>query len=75
MSRSAIKILLVSSLLTLTSLTVHAVSTSLSSEPIHKDTLHEITESLKLRHYKDLKLNDDLSSRILEQYLKDLDPD
>ena len=47
---------------------------SLAAEPIHKNTLHEITESLNLRHYKDLMLDDDLSSQILDQYLKDLDP-
>ncbi|MGI1670450.1 MAG: carboxy terminal-processing peptidase [Neptuniibacter sp.] len=75
MSRSSvIKTLLVSTLSLLISHTAFAVSTSLASEPIHKNTLHEITESLNLRHYKDLMLDDDLSSQILDQYLKDLDP-
>ena len=75
MSRSSvIKTLLVSTLSLLISHTAFAVSTSLASEPIHKSTLHEITESLNLRHYKDLMLDDDLSSQILDQYLKDLDP-
>lgn len=74
MSRTTIKTLLASTLAILISHSAFAVSTSLTSEPIHKSTLHEITESLKLRHYKDLMLNDDLSELILEQYLKDLDP-
>lgn len=75
MSRSSvIKALLVSTLSLLISHTAFAVSTSLAAEPIHKNTLHEITESLNLRHYKDLMLDDDLSSQILDQYLKDLDP-
>jgi carboxyl-terminal processing protease len=74
MSRTTIKTILASSLALLISHSAFAVSTSLTSEPIHKNTLHEITESLKLRHYKDLMLNDDLSDQILEQYLKDLDP-
>ena len=74
MSRTTIKTLLASTLAILISHSAFAVSTSLTSEPIHKSTLHEITESLKLRHYKDLMLNDDLSDLILEQYLKDLDP-
>ncbi|MGH1461424.1 MAG: carboxy terminal-processing peptidase [Neptuniibacter sp.] len=74
MSRSLFKTLLVSAVTILISHSAYAVSTSLKSEPIHKSTLNEITESLNLRHYKDLVLNDDLSSKILAQYLKDLDP-
>lgn len=51
-----------------------ALTTPLESEPVHKQTLLEITESLKLGHYNRIPLDDTLSSQIFDQYLKDLDP-
>lgn len=48
--------------------------TALSAEPDHKTTILEIMESLKLGHYKRLDVNDDMSSKLLTQFLDDLDP-
>lgn len=51
-----------------------ALTTTLESEPVHKQTLLEITESLKIGHYNRIQLDDELSSKIFDQYFKDLDP-
>ena len=42
--------------------------------PEHGNTTKNIVEALASRHYVDTALDDNLSSRIFEQYLKDLDP-
>ncbi len=54
--------------------TASALAKKLESEAIHSQTLIEITESLKLGHYNRIQLDDQLSSKIFDQYLKDLDP-
>ncbi|MCP4596090.1 carboxy terminal-processing peptidase [Neptuniibacter sp.] len=74
MPRSLLKPLFVTVLSLLLPVTANAVTTQLKSEPVHKSTLLEISESLRLGHYNRIQLNDDLSSIILDQYLKDLDP-
>ena len=42
--------------------------------PEHRSTTKNIVEALASRHYVVTALDDDLSTRIFEQYLKDLDP-
>ena len=74
MHRSLLKPLFITAFSLLIPITANALSTPLKSEPVHKQTLLEITESLKLGHYNRIKLNDTLSSQIFDQYLKDLDP-
>lgn len=73
MSRSFINASILT-LCTLFSTAVFAVIAPLNSEPVHKKTLLEISEALKVGHYNRIEVNDTLSSAILEQYLKDLDP-
>ena len=46
----------------------------LQAEPDHKNTIVEIMESLKLGHYKQMTVDDALSSKLLDKYLDDLDP-
>lgn len=73
MHTSLLKPLFITLFSLLFSFTVNATA-SLHSEPVHKQTLAEITESLRLGHYNRIKLDDELSSSILDQYLKDIDP-
>ena len=42
--------------------------------PIHTDTTLNIVEALSSRHYVSATLDDELSSRIFDAYIKDLDP-
>jgi carboxyl-terminal processing protease len=76
MRKSLIKLLTVASFSAL--IPFQAVSalteTALSAEPDHKTTIIEIMESLKLGHYKRLDVNDAMSSKLLTQFLDDLDP-
>ncbi len=51
-----------------------AAQAKLEAQPIHSSTLVEIADTLKLGHYNRISLDDDLSGRIFEQYLKDVDP-
>ncbi|MBF1800648.1 carboxy terminal-processing peptidase [Alloalcanivorax profundimaris] len=46
---------------------------TLKPEAVHREAAEEIVDRLDL-HYRRLKFDDDLSARVLEQYLKDLDP-
>ena len=73
MPRSFIKASIIT-LCTLFSTTAFSVIAPLSSEPVHKQTLLDISEALKIGHFNRIELNDSLSDAILEQYLKDLDP-
>ncbi|WP_415911975.1 carboxy terminal-processing peptidase [Neptuniibacter sp. QD37_11] len=74
MHRSLLKPLLFTALSFLIPSTANALATPLKSEPVHKQTLLEITESLKLGHYNRVNLDDSLSGQIFNQYIKDLDP-
>jgi len=56
------------------SLTLNASTQSLKPEKIHIQTLQEIVSSLNQDHYNDIVLNDELSGKILDQYIKALDP-
>ncbi|MDF2182035.1 carboxy terminal-processing peptidase [Neptuniibacter sp. CAU 1671] len=51
-----------------------AAQARLEAKPIHSSTLVEIADTLKLGHYNRINLDDALSGRIFEQYLKDVDP-
>jgi carboxyl-terminal processing protease len=55
-------------------LTASAVATDLKPEVTHRSTLHEINQSLNVRHYNRLKMDDELSSKVFDQYFKDIDP-
>ncbi len=46
---------------------------TLKPEAVHREAAEDIVDRLDL-HYRRLKFDDDLSARVLEQYLKDLDP-
>ena len=74
---TSIRHLLITSLLSgfiLTSqVSANAVS-SLQPEPIHNQTIQDIVKSLNQDHYNDIVLNDELSGKILDQYLEALDP-
>tara|TARA_Y100000782_G_scaffold112712_1_gene143597 strand:- start:28266 stop:30395 length:2130 start_codon:yes stop_codon:yes gene_type:complete len=74
MHTSLLKPLFITAFSLLIPATAFALTTPLESEPVHKQTLLEITESLKLGHYNRIPLDDTLSSQIFDQYLKDLDP-
>ena len=74
MHRSLLKPLFITAFSLLIPVTANALIAPLESEPVHKQTLLEITESLKLGHYNRMPLDDTLSSQIFDQYLKDLDP-
>jgi carboxyl-terminal processing protease len=74
MHRSLLKPLLITAFSLLLPVSANALTTPLESESVHKQTLQEITESLKLGHYNRIALDDALSSQIFDQYLKDLDP-
>lgn len=74
MHRSLLKPLAITAFSFLIPVTANALVAKLESEPVHKQTLLEITQSLKHGHYNNLNLNDQLSSKVFEQYLKDLDP-
>ncbi len=47
---------------------------TLSAEKIHSATLKEIVYSLNKKHYNKIAINDELSSNLLDNYLKSLDP-
>ncbi len=51
-----------------------AAQATLEAKPIHSSTLVEIADTLKLGHYNRINLDDALSGKIFEQYLKDVDP-
>ena len=42
--------------------------------PIHTDTTRHIVDALSSRHYISATLDDDLSSRIYDAYIEDMDP-
>jgi carboxyl-terminal processing protease len=42
--------------------------------PIHTDTTRNIVDALSSRHYISATLNDELSSRIFDAYIEDMDP-
>ncbi len=46
----------------------------LQPEPIHNQTIVDILTSLNQDHYNDIVLNDELSGKVLDQYLESLDP-
>ena len=73
MHTSLLKPLFITVFTLLFSLSAHA-TTRLHSEPVHEETLSAITESLRLGHYNRITVDDQLSSSILDQYLKDIDP-
>lgn len=54
----------------------HKIDTNLvlKPEPFHPKEVLKITEILKNVHYRKINLNDSLSSAILDDYLKSLDP-
>ncbi|WP_286239373.1 carboxy terminal-processing peptidase [Neptuniibacter halophilus] len=74
MHRSLLKPLFITAFSLLLPVSSHAVVSQLESEPVHKETLLEITQALKLGHYNRINVDDALSGKILDQYLKDLDP-
>jgi len=74
MHTSLLKPLLITAFTFLIPVSSYGLTTPLKSEPVHKQTLLEITESLKLGHYNRVELNDSLSDKIFDQYIKDLDP-
>ncbi len=47
---------------------------ALAPLPIHATTTQNIVDALSSRHYVTASLNDDLSSRIFDTYIEDLDP-
>ncbi|MEX1665925.1 carboxy terminal-processing peptidase [Zhongshania arctica] len=63
-------------LLSLFSLSVFAESvlTALKPDKTHKTAIHDMVEQLNSRHYVKLSLNDDLSAKLLDAFLDDLDP-
>lgn len=46
----------------------------LQPDPIHHQTIVDILTSLNRDHYNDIVLNDELSGKVLDQYLESLDP-
>lgn len=74
MHRSFVKPLILSVFSFLIPFNAHALTSDLKPESVHATTLQEINESLEKRHYNRVELNDDLSSLILDRYLKDIDP-
>ncbi|NVK43585.1 MAG: carboxy terminal-processing peptidase [Oceanospirillaceae bacterium] len=51
-----------------------ATPVELEPEPVHKQTMIEILDSLNREHYKDIDIDDRFSGWLLDQYLEDLDP-
>ncbi len=74
MHRPLLNTLFIAAFSLLVPITANALVTPLESEPVHKQTLLEINESLKLGHYNRIPIDDTLSNQIFDQYLKDLDP-
>lgn len=54
-------------------LTVYNYFKPLSPEKIHTATGINILKNLKHRHYRNLEINDEFSSHLLDKYLEDLD--
>lgn len=54
--------------------TAEVQPTRLSPKPVHITTTRKIVEALASRHYVKSLLNDQLSSKIFDSYLHDLDP-
>lgn len=73
MHTSLLKPLFITAFTLLFSLSANAIA-QLNYEPVHKKTLADITESLRLGHYNRISVDDKLSSTIFDQYLKDIDP-
>tara|TARA_R110001592_G_scaffold217488_1_gene471200 strand:- start:10933 stop:13077 length:2145 start_codon:yes stop_codon:yes gene_type:complete len=48
--------------------------TALKPDKTHKTAIHDMVEQLSSRHYVKLSLNDDLSAKLLDAFLDDLDP-
>lgn len=78
MRKSLTKLLSILSFSALATVSAQAISAvpqpALMAEPGHERTIVEILESLKLGHYKRLQVDDALSSKLLDQYVDDLDP-
>ncbi|WP_020679723.1 carboxy terminal-processing peptidase [Marinobacterium rhizophilum] len=47
---------------------------ALAPEPIHRQTVLDILDSLSREHYNKVTIDDSFSGQLLEQYLEDLDP-
>lgn len=47
---------------------------TLKPEPIHQQTIQDIVSSLNRDHYNDIVLNDELSGKVLDQFIETLDP-
>jgi len=47
---------------------------TLSAEKIHSSTIKEIVKSLSRKHYNKIKIDDALSSSLLDSYISSLDP-
>ena len=47
---------------------------TISPLPIHTETTKNIVDALAGRHYVKARVNDELSGRVLDAYIKDLDP-
>ncbi|MFC6672503.1 hypothetical protein [Marinobacterium aestuariivivens] len=72
-----IQFLLYALVLSFTLQTANASQTSpieLAPEPIHRQTMLEMLDSLNREHYNRIEINDDFSGWLLDQYLEDLDP-
>ncbi|MFT7403842.1 carboxy terminal-processing peptidase [Zhongshania sp.] len=67
---------IVATLLAFFSLSVFADSalTALKPDKTHTAAIHDMVEQLDSRHYVKLALNDDLSGKLLDAFLDDLDP-
>jgi len=79
MKNFIVKILLTGSLLVtcsspLASITTAEAGSQLRPTPEHRITTQNIVDALASRHYVTTNLNDDLSSKIFDTYLSDLDP-
>lgn len=49
-------------------------ASSLEPDPIYKKTVLEVVDTLQEGHYNRVDINDELSSKLLDRYLQDLDP-
>ena len=47
---------------------------TLSADKIHSSTIKEIVRSLSRKHYNKIKIDDALSSNLLDSYISSLDP-
>ncbi len=47
---------------------------ALAPEPVHRQTMLDILDSLSREHYNKVTIDDSFSSQLLDQYLEDLDP-